>query len=144
MRWTRVFRVFRWLPALLLTAHGAAAEDVVVTVTGIRSAKGTILVAVCDEATFLQPTCRYKGRAPAATGSVTVRITGVPPGVYAAQAYGDENDNGRIDRTLFGVPTEGLGFSNDAKMRFGPPSFADAAVRVGPGGARIEFGLRYY
>ena len=134
----------RWLVALLLLAHGAAAEDLVITVTGIRSAKGTILVAVCDEATFLQPTCRYKGRAPAAVGSVTVRIMGVPPGMYAAQAFGDENDNGVIDRNLFGIPTEGLGFSNDARMRFGPPSFADAAFRVEAGGGRIAFGLRYY
>ncbi len=136
----------RWLAALLLLGASPAQADGVleVTVTGIHSAKGTILVAVCDQATFLQPTCRYKGRAPAAAGSVTVRIAGVPPGSYAAQAYGDENDNGKIDRNLFGIPTEGIGFSNDAKMRFGPPSFADAAFTVGPAGGRIAFALRYY
>ena len=136
----------RWLVALmLLAALPAHAESVLeVTVTGIRSAQGTILVAVCDKATFLQETCRYKGRAPAAVGSVTVRITGVPPGVYAAQAYGDENDNGKIDRNFLGIPTEGIGFSNDARIRFGPPAFADAAFTLGPEGGRITFGLRYY
>ncbi len=137
----------RLLPALLLAlaAAPARADGVVeVTITGIHSAKGTILVAVCDQATFLQETCRYKGRAPAAIGSVTIRIAGVPPGTYAAQAYGDENDNGKIDRNLFGIPTEGLGFSNDAKMRFGPPAFGDAAFTLGPAGGRIAFGLRYY
>ena len=137
----------RWLAAagLLVAMHAAAAESVLeVTVTGIRSAQGTILVAVCDRDTFLQETCRYKGRTPAAVGSVTVRITGVPPGTYAAQAYGDENGNGKIDRNLFGIPTEGIGFSNDAKMRFGPPSFADAAFTLGPLGGQIQFALRYY
>ena len=133
------------LALLLLAALPARADGVLeVTITGIRSAKGTVLVAVCDQATFLQETCRYKGRAPATVGSVVVRIAGVPPGVYAAQAYGDENDNGRVDRNLLGIPTEGLGFSNDARMRFGPPSFNDAAFTVGPDGGRIRFSLRYY
>ncbi len=130
---------------LVLLSQAAHAQSVLdVTVTGIRSAKGTVLVAVCDTATFLQETCRYKGRAPAAVGSVVVRIAGVPPGVYAAQAYADENDNGKIDRNFFGIPTEGLGFSNDAKMRFGPPSFADAAFTLGVAGGRIQFSLHYY
>ena len=115
-----------------------------VTVTGIRSASGHVLVAVCDRATFLQETCRYRGRAPAAVGSVVVRVEGIPPGTYAAQAYADENDNRRIDRNFLGMPTEGIGFSNDAPMRFGPPAFADAAFTLGPQGGRISLALRYY
>jgi uncharacterized protein (DUF2141 family) len=137
----------RWLlAALLLAACPAWAEagELEVTISGIHSAAGHVLVAVCDQATFLQETCRYKGRVPAAVGTVVVRIAGVPPGTYAAQAYADENDNGKIDRNFLGIPTEGLGFSNDARIRFGPPSFADAAFVVGPAGGRIQFALRYY
>ncbi len=137
----------RWLAVLLLLALASPARAggvLEVTVTGIRAARGTVLVAVCDAATFLQPTCRYKGRAPAVAGTVVVRIADVPPGIYAAQAYADENDNGRIDRNLFGIPTEGLGFSNDARMRFGPPAFQDAAFTLGPSGGGIRLALHYY
>ncbi len=42
------------------------------------------------------------------------------------------------------MPTEGIGFSNDAKMRFGPPSFADAAFTLGAAGGQIALALRYY
>jgi uncharacterized protein (DUF2141 family) len=130
---------------LLLTPPAAAEPGVVeVTVTGVRNANGHVLVALCDHATFLAPTCQYHGRAPAHAGSVMVRITGVPSGVYAAQAYHDENDNNRLDRTLLGFPEEGLGFSNDAKMHFGPPDFADAAVQINPAGGAITFALRYF
>ena len=131
---------------LLAAVQPALAEPGVleVTVSGVRSNAGHVLVAVCDKATFLQETCRYKGRVPSGVGTVTVRITGVPPGTYAAQAYADENDNGKIDRSFLGIPTEGIGFSNDAKMRFGPPSFADAAFTLGPGGGRIGFSLHFY
>ena len=111
---------------------------------GLHSTAGHVLVAVCARDEFLQPTCRHIARAPAALGAVTVRIAGVPPGTYAAQAYQDENDNGKLDRTLFGIPKEGLGFSNDAPMRFGPPSFADAAFTVGPSGASLAFTIRYF
>jgi uncharacterized protein (DUF2141 family) len=130
----------------LLAAAPAQAEPGVVTVTisGVRSNAGHVLVAICDRATFLQPTCRYAGKAAATPGTVTVRVTGVPPGVYAAQAFQDENDNGKIDRNFLGIPREGLGFSNDAKMRFGPPSFDDAAFTLGPNGGLIAFALRYF
>ena len=116
----------------------------VVTVTGVRSAAGHVLVAVCDRQTFLQESCRYRGGAPASPGSVTVRVEGVQPGTYAVQAFQDENDNRKVDRSFIGMPTEGIGFSRDAKMRFGPPSFDDAAITVGAAGGRIELSLHYY
>ena len=131
--------------ALALLAPPARAEPggVDVTVTGVRSSAGHVLVAICDRQTFLQETCRYHGRAPASPGSVAVHVASVPPGTYAAQAYQDENDDKKIDRSFLGIPKEGIGFSNDAKIRFGPPSFADAAFSLGPEGGRIQFGLRY-
>ena len=117
---------------------------IVVTVSGVRSNAGHVLLALCDRATFLHETCRYRSRVAASRGSVTLRIVGGPPGLYAAQAFQDENDNGKIDRNFFGLPTEGIGFSNDAKFRFGPPSFDDASFSLGPLGGEIGFALRYY
>ncbi len=60
------------------------------------------------------------------------------------QAYQDENDNHKIDRNLFGIPTEGIGFSNDARMRFGPPEFADAAIVLDASGGYTQLTLQYY
>jgi len=132
------------VPLLLLTLPAAAETGVLqVTVTGVRNDHGHVLVAVCDHATFLAPTCAYHGRVPAHAGAVVVRVAGVPAGTYAAEAYHDENDNNRLDRSFLGLPKEGLGFSRDAPMRFGPPDFADAALTVPAGGGAISFGLRY-
>ncbi|MEJ1978417.1 MAG: DUF2141 domain-containing protein [Acetobacteraceae bacterium] len=130
----------------LLVASPAASETgvLVVTITGVRSAKGHVLVAVCDRATFLAPSCAYHGLVPAQVGTVTIRLTGVPPGVYAAQAFQDANDNGKVDQNFFGMPTEGIGFSNDAPILFGPPRFADAAFTLTAAGGAIRFALRYF
>ncbi len=114
-----------------------------VTVSGVRNARGHVLVAICTRADFLRPHCPWQGSAPALVGDVRVDIAGVPPGMYAAQAFHDEDDNGRLERSFLGLPREGLGFSRDAPMRFGPPAFDDAAFSV-TGDAQMQVTLKYY
>jgi uncharacterized protein (DUF2141 family) len=67
---------------------------------------------------------------PARDGETVVTIEGVPPGTWAVLAYQDENANGELDRNLIGIPSENYGFSRDARGRFGPPSFDDAAMPI--------------
>jgi uncharacterized protein (DUF2141 family) len=132
------------LVLVALAALPARAATLEVVVTGVRNDRGIVLVAACPEASFLKDTCPYHGRAPAQAGEVVVRVEGVPPGVYAVQAYHSEDGSGRLRRSFFGVPKDGMGFSRDAKFNYGPPSFADAAVRLAPEGGRVRLALRYY
>jgi uncharacterized protein (DUF2141 family) len=131
------------LGASLLGATARAAT-VEIVIDGVRNDRGHVLVALCSKQDFLQPRCPLHGSAKAVAGRVRISISGVAPGTYAAEAYHDENDNMRLDRNFFGFPREGMGFSNDAKMRMGPPSFEDAAVRVGGGDLEIGFRIRYF
>ena len=121
----------------------AQATDVQIRVLDVAGDAGVVRVAVCPESEFLKPTCRYVGLAPAQRGVTTVRVAGVPPGVYAVQAHHDANGDGRIGRNFFGLPTEGIGFSRAAPMRFGPPRFADAAVLIGGALARLDITLKF-
>lgn len=115
-----------------------------VMVTGVRSGRGHVLAALCMQHEFLKEHCAFNGSAEAGPGAVLIRITGVPPGMYAVQAWHDENDNGSIDRDLLGIPLEGVGFSRDAPIRFGPPSFKDAQFQVGPDGGQTALKLKYF
>lgn len=110
----------------------------------VRNAKGRVRVDICPEAAFLGDGCAYAGTAPARAGITTVILRGVPAGRYAAQAFHDENDNGRVDRALFGIPKEGVGFSNDAPIRLAPPKFADAAIDLDGRPRAIAFRMRYF
>ena len=74
----------------------------------------------------------------------TVTFYGLKPGRYAAQLFYDENGNGKVDRALFGIPKEGVGFSNDAKIRFGPPKWEDAAFSYDGSDRTIGVKLRYF
>ena len=127
----------------LTSVMPAGAADVDVAVTGIRNDRGNIRVAICDKANFPNGACAYHGEAPARAGSVTIRIAGVPAGIWAAAVYHDEAGIRHLEYTLFGMPKQGLGFSRDARMRFGPPKFTDAAFRVGQSGVTVTVPLRY-
>ena len=129
---------------LLMAVGTARAGTLEVQVAGVRNSEGDVRVAVCSERTFLEKTCEHVGHAKAHPGVVTVQINGVSAGVWAVQAFHDENGDRAINRNFFGLPKEGIGFSNDARFRFGPPRFADAAVRVGADGGMVRFSLRYF
>ena len=109
--------------------------------TGAESTKGNILVAVCSEREFLQPTCSWSGRAKAHPGPVTITVE-VPQGTYAVQAFQDEDGNGFVTTNALGMPSEPMGFSNNPAIRFSAPSFRACAVQVGAMGGRLEITLR--
>ena len=64
-------------------------------------------------------------------GTETIDLGEVAPGRYAVSLYLDENDNGRLDSGLFGIPTEPVGVSNNPRSRLGPPRFEDGAFSMG-------------
>lgn len=126
--------------ALLLAAGATLAATVEVRVSGV-TAKGKVNVAVCDKARFLKQ-CAYSASVPAQAGETTVAVKDVPPGTWAVLAYQDENGNNELDRNLIGIPKEAYGFSRDARGKFGPPSFEDAAIEVGETPATASVRLR--
>ncbi|MFN6130330.1 MAG: DUF2141 domain-containing protein [Planctomycetota bacterium] len=52
------------------------------------------------------------------------------PAGLAISAYHDQNDNGQLDKSLIGIPTERYGFSNNPKRGYGPPKFDQALIAV--------------
>jgi uncharacterized protein (DUF2141 family) len=127
---------------LAVLSPAASAAVVEIAVTGVVHARGHIHVDLCTESTFLKDNCPYEGSAVATPGSTVVTITGVPPGEYAAQVFHDEHDDGRVRRTVLGIPTEPIGFSNDAPLHMHGPKFREAAFAVEHGVERITLKLR--
>ncbi len=128
------------------SAAPVAGADVTITATGLRSARGQLLACLtADPGQF--PNCRDPARTwhlvvPAAA-TVELHFTGITPGRYAVALLHDENGNGKIDRALMLVPTEGFGFSSDAPVVMGPPKFAAAAFTVAAEPVRQTIHMRY-
>ncbi len=114
-------------------------------VSGLRSSKGQVLACLTAQAKGF-PDCR---KDPAARQAIvpagaTVRITfgPVPAGRYAISLIHDENANRKMDMALL-VPKEGFGFSRDAPVRMGPPSFEKAAFDVSGTAVEQKARMRY-
>jgi uncharacterized protein (DUF2141 family) len=128
---------------LVLAAAAPAGAPIEVAVSGVREAKGNVHVDICVEKLFLTSDCPYIGIAQARVGTTIVTVENVPPGRYAAQAFHDRNGNGKVDRGLFGIPKEAVGFSNDAPTPMRAPHFDDAAFDHGDTPQHIGFTLRH-
>lgn len=67
----------------------------------------------------------------------------IPPGTYALAVIHDENSNGKLDTNWLRIPTEGYGFSNDAKARLGPPAFSAASFSYDGRSVQLTISLEY-
>lgn len=131
--------------AALVTAAAAPAQPAAtlrVEITNVRNAKGVVRVDLCTQAEFLKK-CRVFTDVKAAGGTVVATIANVAPGTYGIAATHDENNNAKVDRGLFGIPKEGVGFSNDAPIRMGPPSWKDAHFDIA-GNRSVTLKMRYF
>lgn len=111
-----------------------------------RNDKGQLVVGLfASKADFPQ-----QGRAVRASkvtlarGNAIVTFQGLEPGVYAIAVLHDENSNSKMDFNFLGMPLEGYGFSNDAPVSFGPPSFEDAAFKLVARRSRVPIRVRYF
>jgi uncharacterized protein (DUF2141 family) len=125
----------------LTSAAAAQAATLEIRVKGVASSKGEILAAVCDRAAFLKKGC-IRVTAPAKRGETVLKAQ-VPGGEWAVSVFHDEDGDRKMARGAMGIPAEGWGFSRDAKGRFGPPTFDEAAVRIGGASAVQTINLTY-
>lgn len=121
---------------LAVIAQALHADSLTVEVTNVRSAQGRVAVSLCGDraAQFPGGCITHSAMTGAQAGTVTVRIEDIAPGVYAVQAFHDENANFVPD-----IPPEGFAFGNGAQW---PPGFEAASVSV-QGEARTQLRLIY-
>ena len=138
--------VFANLPAVA-SAQSSSCPGIHVNVLNIRNSTGTVACALFESpAGFPLEYLHY------ATNIMVIKIRDaqarcdfldIPPGTYALAVTHDENMNGKLDTDSLGNPTEGYGFSNDAKGVVGAPSFSAASFRYNGRGLDLTMSLHY-
>ena len=120
------------LIALISSMAFAQTGTIVLTITGIKADKGgDVLAAIFKEGDFPKTGRQLSGVVKPVTGNtMQVTMENVNIGTYAIAVYQDIDRNKVLSTNFIGFPTEPVGFSNDARIRFGPPSFKDAKITV--------------
>ena len=144
----RIFPLFLLLaPAIMGRAARAQVADTIhADIAGLHNDKGHVLCAIFSTpADFPRQAEKAVARTSAVIsgGRAVCEFTNVGPGRYAISVIHDENDNGKMDTKFFGIPREGVGASNDARGRFGPPKFEDAAFQFGGGRLDLKITVAY-
>lgn len=115
-----------------------------IVITGIRSDKGVIQLALCPPGAGF-PDCRELAVRTASlqieNGEARLTLTGLTPGSYAISVFHDANSNGKLD-TFAGIPREGYGFSSNPPFRPRAPRFAECEVILAQSAA-AAINLRY-
>jgi uncharacterized protein (DUF2141 family) len=81
--------------------------------------------------------------APIDAGHATCVFDGLQPGAYAIVVLHDENNDDQMDYDIFGLPTKGYAFSNDARGLLGAPSFESARFYYPGGRMTLPIRIRY-
>jgi uncharacterized protein (DUF2141 family) len=133
-------------PSAGSASEGSASVALSVRLTDLRNTRGRVAVALFDSSErFPDQKGALRGKLATIEGSrAYVRFEGLKPGTYAVAVLHDENANDKMDFNLVGMPLEGFGFSNDATVWFGPPSYSSAAFRLLAGGGQIRIKVRYF
>ena len=128
------------------TLSAAAGPTLALRMSGFRSGDGQVLIVVYrgEDGFPRQPDKAWRKLAvKVSDGRASVDLTDVPPGDYAVGVVHDENSNNQLDTSWIGIPQEGIGTSNNAKGRMGPPKYRDARFEVGAEGATQNITMMY-
>jgi len=129
---------------LLTTAATAPPPTVEVSVTGLRSAKGQLLVCLTTNHKAFPDCSKDKASvrmAVKAADAGDFAVHAPAAGTYAIAVVHDENSNNKMDTAIF-LPKEGFGFSRNPAITVGPPSFKSASFAVA-GDMRQSIRMKY-
>src|SRR5262249_52423123 len=127
---------------VLAQSEGSEEENVIqVDIDGLHSDRGQVLCALFSSpADFPKKADKAGAHAKSEISNrhATCEFQSVPPGTSAVSVFHDENSNGKLDTNFMGIPREGVGASNNAKGRFGPPKFPAAAFQHASGRTNLK------
>ena len=120
---------------LLIVYHASSAEGgnitLTVNITGGTPNTGTAILSLFASAeNFLKQPIQKASKPIGKHGKAVFIIHSLERGTYAISVVYDQDNNGKLNTGFLGIPTERVGFSNNAMSIFGPPSFDKAAFEV--------------
>ena len=92
-----------------------------INIENINPSKGQLMIAVYNskqlymktEKAFSKQILKLNGK-----NLEFIQFKDLPMGEYSVAVIHDENNNGKLDTNIFGIPTEAYGFSNNIRPKF--------------------------
>ena len=141
LKWVMVLGAATVMSFITMPSNAA---NLTVTVEQVRNSKGEIRFSIFNvPSQFPQGNELDSKDVPAQLGFVTVQFYNLVLGAYAIAIHHDENSDGEMNTNFIGLPKEGYGFSNNAKVNFAAPAFEAAAFNLDVGDKSIRLRVVY-
>jgi uncharacterized protein (DUF2141 family) len=129
-------------------ARAAGDARIEATVSGVSNAPGLVGCALFGSPTGFPLQSRKHAlttlRVTPVNGTARCVFERIAPGDYAIAVVHDANGNEEADTNLLGMPTEGVGVSNNVLPRMTAPTFEASRFTVAVGQtARLAISMRY-
>ena len=139
--------MFANLPGVTLAQSPAACPGIHVKILGIRNSTGSVDCALFDSPVGFPTEFLHSASSvmvlKVRNAQARCDFEDIPPGTYALAVIHDEDTNGKLKTNWLGIPTEGYGFSNDAKAVIGAPKFSAASFTYDGRSVDLTISLHY-
>jgi uncharacterized protein (DUF2141 family) len=121
--------------------------DLEIRITGLRNAKGKVNVNIFNkEEGFPDDPLRSFGwkTVKIVPDTVVIMFEDLPYGNYAVSVLHDENENGKIEKSFWGIPKEGFAFSCNYTPKYRSPVFSEAMLKLDKPRMTEKLKMLYY
>lgn len=144
---TALFRLHLVLGLLFIFGSSAVhAQNTHVKITGIKSAKGQIVLNIFKDSETYGKEQPYKkllfAKKGLVNGTLSLDLT-LEPGTYGITLLDDENENGEMDKNIIKMPKEGFGFSNFFLEKNKRPVFDDFKTEIKGDNNNVAIRVKY-
>lgn len=117
---------------ILLSISSLMANDIDIKITNISNKNGDIKLGLYNKAEDFSKIDKVYKEVNLKISSKTIKykFTNIPNGTYAIAIFHDENQNGKIDKNILGMPQEGYGFSNNIRPSFRSANFEESKFEL--------------
>lgn len=140
------FFLFAGCAKKIESVYPQATSTLTVEIKGFRSDKGEALVSLFSSEDGFPDDMQKAWQnlhVSIKAGRAEAEFPVLPYGLYALVVLHDEDLDGKMERSLFGLPREGFGFSGRPEYNFGPPDFDDTTFLLAAKSRQIVVWMRY-
>lgn len=103
----------------------------ILEIDNIRHTEGQVMqIAIDKKSNFLKNGTPFRYAMVEVKNKKLSETFVLPEGEYAVSVYQDVNGNGKMDKNLFGAPSEPYGFSRNYKPAFRAPKFDEVKINL--------------
>lgn len=131
---------------LFLLTQQNTKNEILVSISGLKSQKGQVLIYLFSSETGFPTEFKSafkSGKANISGTDSQFIFSEIPPGKYAIAIIHDENGDTKLGTNFIGIPSEGIGVSNNPKGTLGPPKFNEAVFNHQNGPTKISIKTNY-